>query len=96
VLAAAVEPELEELGVAVDLGDGRQCIRSKRPVSSRNYVEHNCQKPTQRMYEYGNYRTFATGAAYVSSTRDMVAASSIKTTRCCVSSQRTNPSYWRT
>jgi len=32
VLAAAVEPELDELLVTVDLGDGRQCVGGKRPI----------------------------------------------------------------
>jgi threonine dehydrogenase-like Zn-dependent dehydrogenase len=52
VLAAAMEPELEKLLVAVDLGERRQCIRRKRPLSRKNYVEH--KTVTVR----GKWRTF--------------------------------------
>jgi hypothetical protein len=62
VRAATVEPELEQLGVAVDLGDGRQCVRGKRPVRRTNYVEHKRQKPS-----YRNVRV--AGLSYIRSSR---------------------------
>ncbi len=42
VRAAAMQPELEQVRVAVDLSDGRQHIRRKRPPRRPNYVEQIC------------------------------------------------------
>jgi hypothetical protein len=41
VLAAAVEPQVQELLVAVDLSDGRQLAQTGHPFSATNYVGHN-------------------------------------------------------
>jgi hypothetical protein len=47
VRAAAVQPEIDQLRVAVDLGDGCQHIGRKRPVSNRNYVEQISRNRSQ-------------------------------------------------
>ena len=42
-----VQQELEQLGVAVEVGDGAKGIRSKRTVRNPNYVEHSSRNHPQ-------------------------------------------------
>jgi hypothetical protein len=45
VVAAAVQPELEQLEVAVDLGDGLSAHKQKRLFRWKNYVEQTNSDP---------------------------------------------------